>query len=514
MRSPFKFLDAYELKDKDVFFGRLEETEALYTMLFKTPLLLLYGLSGTGKTSLIQCGLASRFNGPNWYPFYIRRGDDINASIHQALAQAMPDDEPLNGSLKTNVGLLFRQFLRPVYLIFDQFEELFILGDREEQLAFARSIRELIDAGLPCKIIFVMREEFIGQLYYLEKEIPSVYDFRLRVEQMGFKQVQEVITGSFSQFNIALEAPEHNLEQMYNSMSAGKSGIQLPYLQVYLDMFWREDYARAYKSADTALADDSYPALILTTAEIEAFGAIENVLARFLQEQEKELQKDLQQRYPNAPANAVRQILDAFVTEEGTKRPVRFTREGEAISVENTVAQFLPDLPAGALDFALNRLAAARLLRERDDALELAHDALAALINQGRNDEQRKINEIKNRLQSAFREYRLSNATEYPSKKLLLDIQEMLEELHLTPELNEFYNSSRNEVERREREEQEEAKGFRRRTRTSLVILSIPILLMVYYDVFKINVGILLILAVATYIEGGRFSIKRLSYKK
>ena len=63
MKSPFKFLDAFTLKDKDAFFGRDQEIDTLYSLVYKTPMVLVYGLSGTGKTSLIQCGLANRFDG-------------------------------------------------------------------------------------------------------------------------------------------------------------------------------------------------------------------------------------------------------------------------------------------------------------------------------------------------------------------------------------------------------------------------------------------------------------------
>ena len=61
MNSPFKFLDAYDSQDKEIFFGREEEIEQLYKLIFQTNLMLVYGQSGTGKTSLIQCGLANRF---------------------------------------------------------------------------------------------------------------------------------------------------------------------------------------------------------------------------------------------------------------------------------------------------------------------------------------------------------------------------------------------------------------------------------------------------------------------
>ena len=48
-RSPFKFLDAYEKKDKDIFFGREEEVEVLYQMTYHTNLILVYGMSGYRK---------------------------------------------------------------------------------------------------------------------------------------------------------------------------------------------------------------------------------------------------------------------------------------------------------------------------------------------------------------------------------------------------------------------------------------------------------------------------------
>ena len=61
MQSPFKFLDSYEKSDKEQFFGRNKEIAQLYNALHTSNLMLLYGASGTGKTSLINCGLANEF---------------------------------------------------------------------------------------------------------------------------------------------------------------------------------------------------------------------------------------------------------------------------------------------------------------------------------------------------------------------------------------------------------------------------------------------------------------------
>lgn len=476
MKSPFKFLDAFELKDRDVFFGRDEEIETLYNMVFQTPLLLLFGLSGTGKTSLIRCGLASRYIGPNWYPFYIRRGDNINLTLSQALSNALPEEETPLEHLKDNVSLLFRHYLRPIYLIFDQFEELFILGEREEQEIFAQSLRELIEAKLPCKIILVMREEFIGQLYYLEKEIPNIYDFRLRVEPMGMKKVQEVITGSLQHFQVQLADPAQNLQLMYNNISVGKSGVQLPYLQVYMDMFWREDFVRTYPEpaeqeqwqAALGAEPPAYPPLEFTGAEIEAFGDMETVLVNFLRQQEAELQRELKAGFrQDIPPQTVRSILDLFVTDQGTKQPQRYHRlEGklQLLSITETV---LPQLPAGALSFALEHLYNARLLRERDDALELAHDSLAALVFNERSDEQRRQNEASTIIKNV---YQLHPKTgEYLSRRQLVLVEEHLEKIlsENTPELSQFVKNSINDADQKE---QAELEGQKRRVRYSYMI--------------------------------------------
>src|SRR3954463_13140916 len=87
-RYPFKFLDAYNKEDTDIFFGCDEEIEILYEMIFQTSILLIYGASGTGKTSLIQCGLASKFQSHDWLALTIRRGSNINAAFEKALADA------------------------------------------------------------------------------------------------------------------------------------------------------------------------------------------------------------------------------------------------------------------------------------------------------------------------------------------------------------------------------------------------------------------------------------------
>ena len=123
VRSPFKFLDAYTREDRDLFFGREEEVEELYQFVQKNRIVLVYGPSGAGKTSLVQCGLANRFEATDWVPFYISRGNDLNESLlaevgsSRALGGAPLSDEGLLDALER----ISTRYVRPVYLIFDQF---------------------------------------------------------------------------------------------------------------------------------------------------------------------------------------------------------------------------------------------------------------------------------------------------------------------------------------------------------------------------------------------------------
>jgi AAA+ ATPase superfamily predicted ATPase len=85
LKSPFKFLDSYTEDDREIFFGRDREIEELYQRVFDSKLLLVYGVSGTGKSSLIHCGLANKFRETDWLPLLVRRGGNIIESMVAAI---------------------------------------------------------------------------------------------------------------------------------------------------------------------------------------------------------------------------------------------------------------------------------------------------------------------------------------------------------------------------------------------------------------------------------------------
>lgn len=472
--SPFKFLDPYGREDRDIFFGRGEEVETLYQYVNKNRLVLVYGPSGAGKTSLVQCGLGNRFEATDWAPFFIRRGKDINTTLRQAIQQSkalgggpIEDDAQLLHALER----ISARYLRPVYLIFDQFEELLILGEEEEQAQFLDTLEALLESpqAQSCNLLFILREEYFARLEAFERRFAGFSDRRLRVEPMRPARIEPVIIRSCAHFRVSLEDPQANARQIIDNLS-GRSGISLPYLQVYLDMLWREDYARTYPDAIVENWGEAFPPLEFTTEEIAEFGAIQDVLERFLQERRDEIQQQLANDHPGIAPGAVRAVLDTFATDEGTKRPLSYTLEYGQVILSETAPHELRSLHAPQLTDCLRALEQSRLLRSDGHTFELAHDTLAQLIDQQRSAEQRQLRDIRQRIKTGYKEHLDSGGAYFFNQGQLARIEPFLPQLTLEPEQAAFIEESRAEAQRQARAEQERVERELRLAEDKLVV--------------------------------------------
>lgn len=310
MHSPFKRLEAYQKQDKDRFFGRDKETAQLFNAVRASNLILLYGASGTGKTSLIKCGLENQFQKSDWLPIYIRRGDDLNDSLLRELDRELDQETDARQSVEEKIQALYWKQYRTIYLIFDQFEELYIMGTRDEKRSFHRTIAKLLKAGLTCKILISMREEYIAYLSEFERFIPSLFDNRVRIEKMNDRSLSRVIIGTLKWGNIDLVHPQVTVMNILENLRNKREGIDLTNLQVYLDRLWQK--AKQKQEAEAPIIFD--PDLV------KEVGAMGNVLSKVLDEYMAEVEEGLRQQGVDNPKGKPLEILYTLVTDDGTKR--------------------------------------------------------------------------------------------------------------------------------------------------------------------------------------------------
>jgi conflict system STAND superfamily ATPase len=454
MKTPFKLLDAFELKDHEFFFGRDDEVKREYRDVLRTRLLMIYGLSGTGKTSVIQCGLAGKFDVADWFPMLVRPGDNINHSLAQAIAKALKEEE-VTGEIIADIKELTAVKLRPIYIIIDQFEEFFTLtgNTREVQDKFMNSLRRLLDTRINCRVILIMREEYIAQLYPFESIVPELFNFRFRIERMNTEKVKEVIKNSFGKFNIHLEGPvDGNLDLMVRNIAGDDGVIDLPYLQIYLDTLYQKDYLATYGDKETS---EKYPRLDITRQEIEELGQIEDVLSGFLDRRMRTYYRLLKKKYNGFPQKGVSHVLDLMVTEKGTKKPILFKMR-EDILIPEFADGLREEIHERALSELINGLSDDRIIRINPDSFELAHDSLAAIIADRRTDVDKQLQFQFRRILNAYDEFLATdkNVKQLLTSGQLIVISPFLKDLNLKEPYLSFVRESQENVEREVREEE------------------------------------------------------------
>lgn len=375
-QSPFQFLAPYSADKKDSFLGRDQEIEKLYELTFATNLMMVYGSSGTGKTSLVQSGLSKKLSGPDWIPLFIRRGDNFKASLTNQL-KVISKVQKEDTSISEHLAVINRRYYRPVYLFFDQFEEVFTLSDKQQ--SYKKELEELFETlnelqgENTCKIILIIREEFLGLLYESEQYLPNLFDFRLRVEPMNQRKIQEVVSGVFQEFKIQTE-PSTLTTTISEKLVEGQANGQLAYLQVYLEKLWRE--ATAIESTNSTV--------IIKQQHVDTIKDIQNVLDTYLNEQQKNICTAV-----NVEEKVIKELLDLFVTDDSTKRPRTL------VSLQKEIKRELDQVK---LKEILKQLETARLLILEKDNYELAHDTLAKVIDSKRQGRDLLIKNLKNTL--------------------------------------------------------------------------------------------------------------------
>ena len=217
--------------DARLFFGRKTEIELLTHRVRATRLLLLFGKSGLGKTSLLQAGLfpvlrqehamlpvSLRFNrsDPPLQPAELV--DLVIDRFVEVARERGVDCEPgernsLWEFFKTTDFWRDDTLLRPV-LVLDQFEEVFTLQGAPFREALAGQLKDLARRGLPdvvrrqrddgnrldygtsqpdLGVILSFREEYLAELEELVADVPGLLEHRFRLAPLIRERAEEAV---------------------------------------------------------------------------------------------------------------------------------------------------------------------------------------------------------------------------------------------------------------------------------------------------------------------------------
>lgn len=206
--GPDSFADAPF--DSRMFFGRREEEVDLANLVAGIRLVVLYGKSGLGKTSLLQAGLFPRLRKLNFFPIRVRPAEiegSLTETVSKELQRSCADygyqvtSSPVGGLLEFfgNTAISRgEQFQVPV-LVFDQFEEVFNRSDRESRRALIAEIQSLLypptakGAAPDIRIVLSLREEYVGALDEFSNVLPGVLAHRYRLRPLGRDKAADAI---------------------------------------------------------------------------------------------------------------------------------------------------------------------------------------------------------------------------------------------------------------------------------------------------------------------------------
>ncbi|PSL35083.1 ATP-binding protein [Chitinophaga ginsengisoli] len=358
MENPFKLLESYTKEDKDIWGGRTAEIDNLYNLSFAASLILIYGISGVGKTSLIQCGLANKFKRTDWHAIWILRKNNIAESLVSTLQQeARETNTGQAASIPELIRKIYLRHFKPIFLVFDQLEELFIFGTNEEIQGFISTIKDILNNDIQCKIILVLREEYHGHLKILQDSGVPVFKASVKIEPMSIADATDSIARLLDKFNIRTPDGDHlGCAARIASDCATEGRVDLANLQVYLFWAWE-------KAAEKAETDED---IAFTQSILREIGEGRNMLARYLNAVVEKVSK--------GKAGGVWYLLQHFVSKSQTKQPLRL---GELQDIDPQIARSW-----------LNGLSKGRLVkcsREGDNEVYfLVHDSLVPLIIQKR----------------------------------------------------------------------------------------------------------------------------------
>ncbi len=259
--NPFPGLRPFTQEEDYLFFGREEQTIELLQRLGNNRFVAVVGSSGSGKSSLVRCGLLSELLGGRlleagaaWEIAVTHPGGNPLGLLTEALLDADLYDRDEENARENLLATLSRSHFGLVeavkqadlgegtnfLMVVDQFEEIFRFNEagQRQQEAANEFVSLLLEAAsqkeVPIYVVLTMRSDFIGECGQFEGLAERVNQGEFLIPRLTREQYKRVIEGPIKVAGGQI-APRL-LQRLLNDL--GQQADQLPCLQHALMRTW------------------------------------------------------------------------------------------------------------------------------------------------------------------------------------------------------------------------------------------------------------------------------------
>ena len=410
-------LESYSEAQSNIFYGRDDEIDQLTGLVKTNTLTIVFGKSGTGKTSLLNAGIFPVLRKEFFLPFRIRLEfkEDSPELVDQIknILKTQIDKYGFNASSypdsKTTLWEYFHseplwKTITPI-LVFDQFEEIFTLAKKadhfgaNELATFWDELADVIENSIPrklkdeflnekqqvkygykdpkAKIIFAFREEYLPEFESVSTKIPAIKYSRFRLLPMNGDQAYTVITKTW-QSKIDESEAHKIVSFLVNEEDADK------------------DY-------DLLAIEPSLLSQVCTYIDKERVSQNQNKISSgFLAQYPKE--KILHSIYNQVLNESNEAVLGPNPDPSKSLRPVNNFLEDKLITDEGYRTKYTINEIDKSLLPGIEVLKRKYFVREDGKSVELTHDVLAPIIKDDREGRRKLFaeNEAKKRANKRF----------------------------------------------------------------------------------------------------------------
>lgn len=390
--NPFPGLRPFSINESHLYFGREGQIDDILVKLSAHRSVTVMGSSGSGKSSLMHCGLVPVLyggfmtqTGPYWHIITIRPGtspianltnaiidyqirikqiDESDRKIHKAIISSVLRSSP--DGLVEIAKYIQAETNENVFFMIDQFEELFRYdeskGDQhsDDATAYVNLILNAVyQTKVPVYVALNMRSDFIGECSTFTGLTQMINTSNYLVPQMTREQKRMAIEGPVAVGGGRIS--DRLVKRLL--VDIDKHQDQLPILQHALMRTW--DY----------WVDNHEPGEPMDVRHYNAIGKITQALSLHANEAYDEL---------SSKEKEIAEILFKNVTEKGEdntgmRRPIRITSVSEiAEASDEEVMRVIENFRKPGRSFLMPD---ASIKLTKDTVVELSHESIMRIWN-------------------------------------------------------------------------------------------------------------------------------------